>query len=516
MTILKRSWRRATIVATSFGLAACSLTQSGCGAEDDLLPVTSKGLLLGTTDYGDIWKPYWEHEHSVYFRNNKLTDFQITSAQRSSSSSGCSTSEYDFVNGTSVSIPASRVVEVLNVDSGDCRNSSNVWKFNLTQSSCSGTTYSLYVRGDGRVSTNGTTFASSSTNTSLSFCGSSVTVNLQGRGSFYGTGVYITIGADSFGDLGPSRDASSENKLTVTSYNTYLGTDSKPERCERAEALKSALSSINSDVLVLEEMNLRESGCTDGLELAAYLWTGDGTEAGDDALENNSYANSTSGTGTSPQKAGVFPYISQFVSGIAVNGDESETGGVVILSKYPVTMIKNSTFPGSHRKTAEQKGFLVAKVTKGTKDYYVVATHPDATSSYRDDQIGDIRSYLTTTGDIPASARVILAGDLNTDGKDGELANIGVSLGYASATNTYASQTNTQYFALSRYSPVNFYKCCKGNENIDWVQPMSSVNPARSFTAPSSFSWYVHPVRDVNFKFTELSDHFAVTGMFTY
>lgn len=514
MTIRKRAWRRTTVLATSLGLAVCGLSQSGCGAGDGPLPVTSQGLQLGTTDFGDIWKPYWEHEHAVYFRNNKLTEFQITSAQRSSSSSGCSTSEYDFVNGTSVSIPASRVVEVLNVDSADCRNSSNVWKFNLTKSDCTGTTYPIYVRGDGRVSTDGATFASSSTNTSLNFCGSSVAVNLYGRGSFYATGVYITIGADSFGELGPSRDASNENKLTVTSYNTYLGTDTKPERCERAEALKTALASIGSDVLVLEEMNLRESGCTDGLELAAYLWTGDGTETGDDILENNSYANSQSGTGTSPQKAGAFPYISQFVSGIAVDGDENETGGVVILSKYPVTMIKNVTF--GHRRTAEQKGFLVAKVTKGTKDYYVVATHPDWKSGYRDDQIGDIEGYLTTTGDIPANARVILAGDLNTDGKSGQLAGLGVDVGYAGATNTYANQTNTQYFPVSRYSPVDFYKCCTGNENIDWVQPMVSVNPARSFTAPSSFSWYVHPVRDVNFRFAELSDHFAVTGMFTY
>lgn len=519
MTSRTSSWRRFALLTTGLGLAVCALPQSGCGgAGDELLSLASEAQALGTTDYGDVWQPYWEHEHAVYFRNNKLTTYKITGISRSASSSGCSSSDFTYTNGSTPTLDAARVVEVLNIDDSACRNTSNVWKFVLTKDGCTDS-HSIYVRGDGSVSSNGSSWYSSSTNQSLSYCGSTITVNLQGRDNFYATGAYITIGSGKYGDLAPTRDSSDQNKLTVTSFNTYLGTESKPEKCDRAEAMKSVLASLNTDVLVLEEMNLRSSGCTDGLELAAYLWTGDDTETGDDTLEYDSYASSDSGSGVSPAKSGVFPYISQFASGLATDGDEDRTGGVVILSKYPVTMLENYSFPNGsgtndHRRTSEQKGFIVAKITKGTQDYYVLATHPDADSTYRTRQIGDIEDYLKSTTDIPSGARVILAGDLNTDGLAGELSGIGVNVGYSSGS--YANQINTAYYSKSRDSTIDFYKCCQGNENIDWVQPMTAVKSGYTFTQPTSFSWYVHPMRDVTFKFAELSDHFAVTGSFSY
>jgi endonuclease/exonuclease/phosphatase family metal-dependent hydrolase len=366
---------------------------------------------------------------------------------------------------------------------------------------------------------------------SLDFCGTWVPTTLFGRDSYYESGAYITLGADPFSGLGPTRNASDPNQLTVTSYNTYLGTNSKPERCERAKAMARVLEQLDTDVLVLEEMNLREADCFDGVELAAYLWTGDMTSTNDDHIENDGYARSLSGSGSSPNgddkyapANGAFPYISQFVSGIPVNGFEHETGGTVILSKYPVTMIANRTY--DDRSTLEQKGFIVARIRKsvvgaGSRDYYIVATHTDADAGYRTQQIQELSvsmAQMAASSQIPAGARVILAGDLNTTAKKGELSPLAVDVQYSASSipESYGQQTLTGYYPYSRDSRVNFYHNTGSTGTIDWVLPMSVLTPAYDFADPSSFSWYVLPIRDTRFKFAELSDHFAVTGRFVY
>lgn len=494
-------------------------------------------LLLPATIWAaeDAWVP--AHGHATFFRNNTLQDFTVLSMGQQSTTSGCfvSPEDYKYTSGTqNVPVGAGRVVEVLNVDDTDhCLKSGDVWRFVLARNGCSNT-YEFRVRGDGALAVGNTPFWSTSARVALDFCGTLVQTQLFGRDSYYESGVYITLGVSPFSGLGPTRNTSDPNQLTVTSYNTYLGTSSKPERCERSKAMAQALEQLDTDVLVLEEMNLREADCFDGVELAAYLWTGDMTSTNDDHIENDSYARSKSGSGSSPNGDdkyapfnGAFPYISQFVSGIPVNGFEWETGGVVILSKYPVTMIANRTYDHLDSSSLEQKGFIVARIRKsilgaGAQDYYIVATHTDSDATYRTPQIGELMVALTqmvANSQIPAGARVILAGDLNTNGKNGELRPLAVDVQYSApgaGTEGYGQQTLTQYYPYSRDSRVNFYHNTGSTETIDWVLPMSVRTPAYDFADPSSFSWYVLPIRDTSFKFAELSDHFAVTGRFVY
>ncbi|WP_224249071.1 endonuclease/exonuclease/phosphatase family protein [Hyalangium gracile] len=480
----------------------------------------------------DAWVP--DHAHATFFRNNTLQDFTVQAMSQVSTTSGCfvAPEDYKFTNGTqNVPVGAGRVTEVLNIDDTDhCLESGDVWRFVLAMNGCP-TTHEFRVRGDGALSVRGIPFVTSPLLTSLDFCGTLVPTRLFARGSYYESGVYITLGVDPYSGLGPTRQPSDPDQLTVTSYNTYLGTASKPERCERADAMARVLPQLDTDVLVLEEMNLREADCFDGVELAAYLWTGDMTSTNDDHIENDSYARSTSGSGTSPNgddkygpANGAFPYISQFVSGIPVNGFEFETGGVVILSKYPVTMIANRTY--GDRSTPEQKGFIVARIHKsvlgaGARDYYIVATHTDSDADYRQPQIWELStqlSQLVANQRIPAGARVILAGDLNTTAKQGELSPLAVDVQYSPGpgTESYGQQTLASYYPYSRDSRVNFYHNTGSTGTIDWVLPMSVPTGGYDFADPRSFSWHVFPIRETRFKFAELSDHFAVTGRFTY
>lgn len=488
---------------------------------------TAVSLLPATSRADDTWNP--AHEHAAFVRNNTTSDFTIQQISKTSSTSGCtvSGSDYFFTSGTSnVPVGGGSMVEVLNVedtisggDNDHCLKSGNVWRLVLARNGCSAT-HSIDIKGNGSLAADGGASTGASSDVSLNFCGATHTVNLFGRSSFHESGVYVTIGTDEHGELGPSRDAANVHDLSVTSYNTFLGTDSKPERCERAELMASALPGLDTDVLVLQEMNLREADCYDGLELATYLWTG---STNDDYIENDSYACSASGTGQSPNGNskdasvnGAFPFISQFASGIAVNGNESYTGGVVILSKYPVTMIENRTYAVG---PAEEKGFIVVKITKthgaAHQDYYIVATHTSADSDL-DDQLDELADYLNDTTDIPVGARVILAGDLNTNGQAGQLEALGVDIGYDSVTGTHDHQTNAGFYPYSRDSSVDFYHQNESAETIDWVQPISEATSGHDHADPFAFNWHVFPVRDTSFKFADLSDHFAVTARFEY
>jgi endonuclease/exonuclease/phosphatase family metal-dependent hydrolase len=479
--------------------------------------IAGASLSLPATAWADdAWSP--DYGYAAFVRNNTTSAFRIQQVSQTSSGTGCTTvdTDYTFTNGTSnIEITGGGMMAVVDlVDTTNCAKSANVWRLILAKNGCS-TTHSIEIRGDGSLAADGGSFTSSSTDKSLNFCGTTHTVNLFGRPSFYESGVYVTIGTDPHGKLGPVSDPLDVHKLSVTSYNAFLGTDSKPERCDRAAALASALETLDTDVLVLEEMNLREAGCFDGLELAAHLWTGSEDES---SIEDDDYACSASGSGSSPYGGGAFPYISQFVSGITVNDNEYFTGGVVILSKYPVTMVENNTYDRLHNK--EEKGFIVVKITKDDgdveQDYYIVATHTSAETDYLPDQLEELASYLDTTSEIPDDARVILAGDLNTNGQAGELEDLGVDIQYLSATDTHVGQTGTQYYPHSRDSSVNFYHNNGSLETIDWVQPMSEATTGHDYADPTTFNWHVFPVRDTSFKFADLSDHFAVTATFSY
>jgi endonuclease/exonuclease/phosphatase family metal-dependent hydrolase len=349
-------------------------------------------------------------------------------------------------------------------------------------------------------------------------------VYYYGRDYFRDTGAYVTIGTDYFGELGPIRTSSTDNTLTLTTYNAMLKDGTTGDACERGGHLQKVLSAINTDVLLLQEMAYHSQYCsTDAHDLIAYLWTGVG-EAG--MFSNDSYARGDNGQGVSPKKNGVFPYVSQMVEGYAADYDEEKTGGAIILSKYPLSMIANERFTGTGDEGSGQKGYIIVKITKNNRDYYIVNTHLSSGSAdARRDQFSQIKEKLYT---LPTGARVIFGGDLNSGlnpaAEDTSWENPGFSsyapedkFGGVTGSWIMSMQTNTAYYQYSRDASKNFYGSLSERKNIDWVVPVEKkMDGSGNFTLPTSYKWWVHPMRYVPFKFADTSEHFGVSAVFGY
>jgi endonuclease/exonuclease/phosphatase family metal-dependent hydrolase len=358
-----------------------------------------------------------------------------------------------------------------------------------------------------------------------------------GRDKFYDNGAYITIGDDRFGELGPKATATttSTSTITVTTFNTFLGRDNKPEACTRGSyLLNNVLSQLDTDVLLLQEVNYRDDNCaTDGHDLVSYLWS-----LGKTHITNDSYAGSSSGSGTSLKKDGKFPYVSQMISGIAEGGDEKKTGGGVILSKWPLTMIANKKFNNCTSSCGgEEKGFIVVKIIKNEKTYFIINTHTQAgketNETTRKAQLDEIAKWISDNRSTLAGHRVILGGDLNTALDEDAKSSEGINTYFTTydptnfgswSGDTLMSDTrriNTAYYPYSRDNRKNFYANSTDETSpgevfiIDWLIPILSKS-GTSFSTPSTYQWWVHPVRWMPFTYADLSDHFAVSAVFRY
>jgi endonuclease/exonuclease/phosphatase family metal-dependent hydrolase len=350
-----------------------------------------------------------------------------------------------------------------------------------------------------------------------------IPVYYRGRNYLHDTGSYVTVGLDYFGELGPTRTGSTDNTLTVTAFNAHMGDSdgSRDEQCERGIYYQKVLASLSTDVLLLQEMNYNSAYCsTDAHDLISYLWTGNA----DETFVNHSYAKGDNGQGVSPQMGGVFPYVSQMVEGASTDYYEDRTGGSIILSKYPLSMIYNERWTGAADVGEGQKGFIIVKVTKNSKDYYIVNTHLSCCdNTARRAQLLQISSKLNT---LPSGARMIYGGDLNAglsdSAKDSSYPNDHWKVydpldGGYSGSWIMSKQINTAYYPYSRDGRKVFYGAGTDVKNIDWVVPIQKrPDSTASFTVPTSYKWWVHPMRYVPFAFADLSDHFAVTAVFGY
>jgi endonuclease/exonuclease/phosphatase family metal-dependent hydrolase len=293
-----------------------------------------------------------------------------------------------------------------------------------------------------------------------------------------------------------------------------------------------ALDAMDTDVLCLQEMNYREGGYWDALEIAAFLWSGRKDTDSEDLITESDYAKGASVNPNfkeSPRQGGSFPYISQFTDGLPekpsnfiVEGKKRAplyTGGGVILSKYPLEMIANITFDDLDgevvlgTKYAEQKGFIVVKITKQGQDYYILNTHTQSGGgSTQKNQIEEIKNWLAEKGTIPNEARVIVAGDWNTDLEEDGV--IGSTLG---GYEKYPTAGDI-YYADTRREKATFWNrdITIGSEfssrQIDWVLYSKENN----YTNPKNMTAHAFPVRNVNYKYVDLSDHIGVTGTFEY
>jgi hypothetical protein len=183
-------------------------------------------------------------------------------------------------------------------------------------------------------------------------------------------------------------------------------------------------------------------------------------------------------------------------------------------------------FSGSALEGFGEPGFIIAKITKNSKDYYFVNTQLSSSSNTA--RLAQLSQIATALNSLPIGARVIFGGDLSSgldpDAKDPSYANSGfysydpsLIIGGPTGNSLMSMQTNTAYYAYSRDARKNFYGSLTEVMNVDWVVPLlKRPNGSGSFTAPTSYRWWVHPVRYVPFAYADLSDHFAVTTVLNY
>jgi hypothetical protein len=184
---------------------------------------------------------------------------------------------------------------------------------------------------------------------------------------------------------------------------------------------------------------------------------------------------------------------------------------------------------------SEEKGFIVVKIIKNAKTYFIINTHTQAGKSTnettRKAQLDEIATWISDNKSILAGHRVILGGDLNTaldsDAKSSEGINTyfttydPTTFGSWSGDTIMSKQTNTVYYPFSRDNRKNFYANSTDEASpgevftIDWLIPILSKG-GTNFTTPTSYQWWVHPMRYVPFTYADLSDHFAVSAVFSY
>lgn len=480
-----------------------------------------------TTSPDDYWVA--PVDNSLYVRNNSKYDYEVVTIKKVSNNQ---------VIASSIDLPKGQITHILNYVS---ISNKTKWEIEIKRKNSGSFDFIFstdfdhpFPSGYGEDKISGKTYGEVT-------YGDIIQIKTLWQSS-----AILTIGDDYFGERGPTR-SENPNEITVTSYNVFLGTDSKPEICDRGKHLREALAAMETDVLVLQEMNLRETNCSDGLELAAYLWSGDEGSDNEDEITDDPYAGAggsyvedavpnaewalKGGSKMSPKKNGAFPYISQFTSGlpmIGING-ESRTGGGVILSKYPLELIDNITF-GSLKYIGgleEQKGFLVVRINKNGQDYYILNAHTQKSGDLgiQNDQMRQIRNYLRNLqSSIPSCSRVIIAGDFNSDLRVNTIFqnNMSTSSDDEVGGFQYFEYDNDEdtYFADKRAGHITFYNPkdpspdANGSygRQIDWVLYARQPN----FEKPKSGSAHAFPVRNIKSKFVDLSDHLGVTATYKY
>lgn len=281
-------------------------------------------------------------------------------------------------------------------------------------------------------------------------------------------------------------DAPAANELTIMNFNTYLllGPSAlvaaKPDYCERAEQIIGALAGLDVDVVVLNEIASRDFMCpVDSYTMVVDHLAGAGRP---------------------------FPYRSEFLNGTPSEGifGPTSTGGVVVLSKYPVQTVHHHEFTnGDGEDALMQKGFLHVRVTKTvggqSRVYNVIGTHLQAGGGSSNEQVrraqrNAIKSYAQS---LPTNQPIIISGDLNTGS-----AEIPAFLSELNATHSGFDDI----VQFSSAGIQSFYND-GGGSRLDWI-----VYSLRG-RVPAEMYWRYLPMRVVHsdhYPAGDLSDHEAV------
>ncbi len=208
-----------------------------------------------------------------------------------------------------------------------------------------------------------------------------------------------------------------------------------------------------------------------------------------------------------------YPYATRVVG---ADKNLAQDGGVIIASRWPIRAQDQKLFGSvsSGSDSMADKGVLYARIDKKGRIYHVFATHTQADSGTKDQQVRRkqlqmIRSFIVSKK-IPATEPVIIAGDLNVNKANQSEYNDMLEILKATSPAT----TGVRY---SFYPTINDL-ASGSNEMLDYVlwsnthlAPVSAKNEVRMPRAAKGWK----DLLTENERW-DLSDHFPVYSRLTF
>ncbi len=261
------------------------------------------------------------------------------------------------------------------------------------------------------------------------------------------------------------------NSFNILAYNIFMRPTSlfANDQSDRAEVLPSKLS---------------------GFDAITF------SEAFDDGIRNKLLAD----------LRGEYPYRTEV---LGTDGGIEQDGGVIILSRWPITAQAQRLYGGACKGTdcLADKGVLYARIVKHGRAHHVFASHTQAgdDTDERETRTRQLRIIKRFIDDhrLPESEPVFIAGDLNVDKYDsGEYATMLQTLD-ASYPQPFGQPYTVDSVVNSR---------ANGRKYLDYVlvsnrhlQPASSIIETFIPRSPIAFGGDY-----------DLSDHFPVFGHFMF
>ncbi|WP_018690559.1 sphingomyelin phosphodiesterase [Algicola sagamiensis] len=219
-------------------------------------------------------------------------------------------------------------------------------------------------------------------------------------------------------------------------------------------------------------------------------------------------------------------------------------GGVMIMSRWPISSMHQYIFHGSDRQSWDyfsNKGAAYVEVVKNGQPYHIVATHLQATHDddsrqehrIRMEQLYEMKMWLNSFG-IPKSEPLILAGDFNVESKKVdeylEMLHISQTTIQYHFKDDAASYPERNWLARAG-NQKNGYDMCY-NDTLDYIlvreDHLQPKSPAEMNVIPlkSEDTWYWSSIdRDFSLCYQaishngmtrDLSDHYPVIATLNF
>ena len=217
-------------------------------------------------------------------------------------------------------------------------------------------------------------------------------------------------------------------------------------------------------------------------------------------------------------------YEQPLAEGDAPRGGEGDTwfeedGGVLIASKHPIGAARELVFADCvERDCNAAKGFIYARIDKGSARYHVIGTHAQfgwggKQRAAKAEQFHAIRRFIEGESEIPRGEPVIVGGDFNVLWHDFESLLEDEPLGALAPAfrgHRYTRETRSDW-ARRGNGYVDYIVAKKG-----WRAPTYSSNCPMVFRTRFDFAdrTLFSVVRGEDY--CDLSDHWAVWGYFDY